>query len=120
MSDEQSTAAPAETARDGPASEQTPLLANQPQPAEEQEPSTKRLLVIVFSMWLGVFLAALGMDYFPHLEHRHKLTMYRYDHCSYFIGPNLVLVQLSVPALLASNGLLDFQRSLSAAVWTSN
>jgi hypothetical protein len=53
-----------------PASEQTPLLRDDPAnagPPEGQkpvaeEPSTQELLVILCSIWLGVFLAALGMD----------------------------------------------------------
>ncbi|KAL4780442.1 major facilitator superfamily domain-containing protein [Aspergillus varians] len=53
---------PAETAGGHPISEQTPLLADQPQqPVEDQEPSTKRLLLILCSIWVGVFLAALDI-----------------------------------------------------------
>ena len=51
------------------ASEQTPLLRDAnpacPRPDEAQEPvpetSTKELIAILSSIWLGVFLAALGM-----------------------------------------------------------
>lgn len=52
-----------ETARE-PASEQTPLLRDAPDANENtplpQEPSTKELIWILGSIWLGVFLAALG------------------------------------------------------------
>mgnify|MGYP001636376034 CR=1 FL=1 len=57
-----------DTARE-PASEQTPLLRDSPNSdANEntplhQEPSTKELIWILGSIWLGVFLAALGMDF---------------------------------------------------------
>jgi hypothetical protein len=55
-------AAPAETTGSQPVSEQTPLLADRAAgPVEVQEPSTKRLLLVLGSIWLGVFLAALGM-----------------------------------------------------------
>lgn len=54
-----------DTARE-PASEQTPLLRDAPDVNENtplpQEPSTKELIWILGSIWLGVFLAALGMD----------------------------------------------------------
>ncbi|KAL4865612.1 hypothetical protein BDV12DRAFT_188087 [Aspergillus spectabilis] len=56
-SDQVSTSAPAEITGSGPISEQTPLLANQV--VEVQEPSTKQLLLVLSSMWVGVFLAAL-------------------------------------------------------------
>jgi hypothetical protein len=56
------------TAKD-PVSEQTPLLrdapdgnANEDAPLP-QEPSTKELIWILGSIWLGVFLAALGMEH---------------------------------------------------------
>ena len=51
-------------------SEQTPLLREDPasiKPTDRQEqapieePSTRELLVILCSIWMGVFLAALGM-----------------------------------------------------------
>lgn len=51
-------------------SEQTPLLREEPasiKPGDRQEqvqieePSTRELLVILCSIWMGVFLAALGM-----------------------------------------------------------
>lgn len=54
-----------DTARE-PASEQTPLLRNAPDANENtplpQEPSTNELIWILGSIWLGVFLAALGME----------------------------------------------------------
>ncbi|KAL4922448.1 major facilitator superfamily domain-containing protein [Aspergillus aurantiobrunneus] len=54
--------ASAETAGGESVSEQTPLLADQPQPlVEDQEPSTKRLILILCSIWVGVFLAALDI-----------------------------------------------------------
>ncbi|KAL5336669.1 major facilitator superfamily domain-containing protein [Aspergillus crustosus] len=59
-SDHSTPAAPAETTGDGPISEQTSLLANQAGPTVDvQEPSTKELLLVLSSIWLGVFLAAL-------------------------------------------------------------
>jgi hypothetical protein len=51
----------AATARDESISEQTPLLAGQSQPPAEEEPSTKRLLLVLCGIWVGVFLAALGV-----------------------------------------------------------
>lgn len=60
--DQSTPPAPAENAGQEPVSEQTPLLADQPQPVlEDAEPSTKRLLLVLCSVWVGVFLAALGM-----------------------------------------------------------
>lgn len=54
-----------------PVSEQTPLLQDQtqnatatPQESEvplAEEPTTKELLLVLGSIWIGVFLAALGM-----------------------------------------------------------
>ncbi|KAL2839624.1 major facilitator superfamily domain-containing protein [Aspergillus pseudoustus] len=59
-SSQSSPAAFAETTANRPASEQTPLLADHAEgPVEAQEPSTKRLLLVLGSIWLGVFLAAL-------------------------------------------------------------
>lgn len=50
-----------------PVSEQTPLLRDAPGDANgntplTQEPSTKELIWILGSIWLGVFLAALGTN----------------------------------------------------------
>ena len=55
-----------------PVSEQTPLLGDQtpdatvtPQESEvpvAEEPTTKELLLVLGSIWIGVFLAALGMS----------------------------------------------------------
>jgi hypothetical protein len=60
--DQSTPPAPAENDGREPVSEQTPLLADQPQPAvEDAEPSTKRLLLVLCSVWVGVFLAALGI-----------------------------------------------------------
>ncbi|KAL5000127.1 major facilitator superfamily domain-containing protein [Aspergillus recurvatus] len=44
-----------------PISEQTPLLAGQSQAPAEEEPSTKRLLLVLCGIWVGVFLAALDI-----------------------------------------------------------
>jgi hypothetical protein len=51
-----------------PASEQTPLLrdaseSNAQDTPLSDEPSTKELIWILGSIWLGVFLAALGMSF---------------------------------------------------------
>lgn len=60
-----------------PATEQTPLLpeeisqaaARVPEEAQDsnaqlaQEPSTKELILVLGSVWVGVFLAALGIDF---------------------------------------------------------
>ena len=63
--------------------EHTPLLrdnASDPYLQDEQEPTaeeptTKELILILSSIWLGVFLAALGMlGPFPHLTLRDKCT----------------------------------------------
>lgn len=49
------------------ATEQTPLLPEQAQqdvptgPEDDQEPNTKELILALGSVWVGVFLAALGM-----------------------------------------------------------
>jgi hypothetical protein len=56
-----------DTARE-PASEQTPLLRDAPESNAQDtplsdEPSTKELIWILGSIWLGVFLAALGMSF---------------------------------------------------------
>ncbi|KAL3470749.1 major facilitator superfamily domain-containing protein [Aspergillus californicus] len=51
--------AAAETAGNEPASEQTPLLGDRQTPVETEEHSTKRLLLVLGSTWVGVFLAAL-------------------------------------------------------------
>ncbi|KAL2870322.1 major facilitator superfamily domain-containing protein [Aspergillus lucknowensis] len=59
-SDQSLPAAPAGTARNQPISEHTPLLAGQAETSVEvEEPSTKRLLIVLGSIWVGVFLAAL-------------------------------------------------------------
>ncbi|KAI9925211.1 hypothetical protein ASPWEDRAFT_164322 [Aspergillus wentii DTO 134E9] len=65
-SDEPTTVEAAEAAR-VPVTEQTPLLGETAQPDESEEPevplakepSTKELLLVLGSIWLGVFLAAL-------------------------------------------------------------
>jgi hypothetical protein len=56
-----------DTARE-PVSEQTPLLRDVPESNAQEtplsdEPSTKELIWILGSIWLGVFLAALGMSF---------------------------------------------------------
>lgn len=62
-------ASPVDPARAGPISEQTPLLGDASQHAGTgdgsgvplaQERSTKELILILGSIWVGVFLAALG------------------------------------------------------------
>ncbi|KAI9370050.1 major facilitator superfamily domain-containing protein [Aspergillus egyptiacus] len=58
-SDQSIAPGPSEAAGGEPLSEQTPLLAGQARPVETDEPSTKRLLVVLGSIWVGVFLAAL-------------------------------------------------------------
>ncbi|KAL2827843.1 major facilitator superfamily domain-containing protein [Aspergillus cavernicola] len=59
-SDQYIPPAPAETTGSVPASERTPLLADRGRTSiETQEPSTKRLLLVLGSTWVGVFLAAL-------------------------------------------------------------
>ncbi|KAL4885655.1 major facilitator superfamily domain-containing protein [Aspergillus karnatakaensis] len=61
MPSEQPTpSAPAESPGAGPISERTPLLPNQTESTVEvQEPSTKELILVLSSIWVGVFLAAL-------------------------------------------------------------
>ena len=44
-----------------PASEETPLLRSDGDAPLPDEASTKELIWILGSIWLGVFLAALGM-----------------------------------------------------------
>lgn len=50
------------------ATEHTPLLPERAQqeapttPTDDQEPSTKELILVLGSVWVGVFLAALGTD----------------------------------------------------------
>lgn len=56
-----------------PVTEQTPLLRGEaPEDQEDgehlQEPNMKEVIVIMSSIWLGVFLAALGMFLFTVLE----------------------------------------------------
>lgn len=68
-SDRTVDAAPADPAHAGPISEQTPLLRDSSQHAGTgdesgaplaRERSTKELILILGSIWVGVFLAALG------------------------------------------------------------
>lgn len=56
------------------ATEQTPLLRNETPEGQEdgelEEPNMREVIVIMSSIWLGVFLAALGMFCFIVLEVR--------------------------------------------------
>lgn len=61
----------AETASNEPASEHTPLLGDRQTPVETEEPSTKRLLLVLGSTWVGVFLAALGKIARLYLSNKH-------------------------------------------------
>lgn len=111
-----------ETVRE-PASEQTPLLRDGPDANDNtplpQEPSTKELIWILGSIWLGVFLAALGMH--PDSFARNKITNfsfhYRYNDRRDALRPHLFVLQLILTALVASHLLSDLQCRLPASQW---
>ena len=70
--------------REHSVSEQTPLLGEQPvsvRPSEEspvplvKDPTTKELILVLGSIWVGVFLAALGMIFNSVISVRRWLTI---------------------------------------------
>lgn len=98
-----------------PASEQTPLLRDSPNgDANEntplpQEPSTKELIWILGSIWLGVFLAALGAH--SNSFRRNKITNFsfhnRYNDRRHALRPHLLVLQLILTAFVASHFVSD-------------
>lgn len=108
-----------------PASEQTPLLRDSPDgDANEntplpQEPSTKELIWILGSIWLGVFLAALGM--YSNTLSGNKITNFsfhhRYNDCRHTLRPHLFILQLILAAFVASHFVSDLQCCLPASQW---
>ena len=113
-----------DTARE-PASEQTPLLRDSPNSdANEntplhQEPSTKELIWILGSIWLGVFLAALGMNF--NSFRGNTMTDYsshcRYNNRCHALRAYLLVLQLILVAVVASHFLFDLQCRLPASQW---
>lgn len=110
-----------------PVSEETPLL-REAGPAHEgetteQEPvieerATKELILILGSIWLGVFLAALGMffDGRPSdVEGVLTESLHRYYHCRDIVGPHLLLVQFFLAPLMASNIIPNLECRLPAS-----
>lgn len=108
-------------------SESTPLLQEVPpepieadrgiqqqQDAPEEilidEPSTKKLAAIMASVWLGVFLGALGTSTVPILVYT-LLTTTRRNHHSHPFHPHIKLVQFLQITLMARLSLLHCQRS---------
>lgn len=110
-----------------PATEQTPLLREETQqyaPPDTaatqdsevplaQEPSTRELVLILGSIWVGVFLAALGMitgtEFSRFVCHANPVIICRYYHRCDADGPNILVLSLSVAAFLAGNCVSDFQ-----------
>lgn len=105
------------------ATEQTPLLGEADPAAldraEEaplaEEASFKELIVILGSIWLGVFLAALGMWCSPSFEFHSNQRRCRFNHCSDIIRTHLVIFQLLLAAFLAGNLLPHFQCGIPAS-----
>lgn len=112
------------------ATEQTPLLGEtDPGPsdqAEEQAPlaeeaSFKELIVILGSIWLGVFLAALGMLHLPSSnEFQSNQSYCRFNYRRDTIGAHLVFLQLVLAALLAGNLLPHLECRFPASEWPTD
>ena len=108
-----------------PASEQTPLLRDSPNGDGSentplpQEPSTKELIWILGSIWLGVFLAALGMH--SNSSRRIKITNFsyscRYNDRRHALRPHFFVLQLILAAFVASHFVSDLQCCLPASQW---
>jgi hypothetical protein len=81
-----------------PASEQTPLLrdaseSNAQDTPLSDEPNTKELIWILGSIWLGVFLAALGKSGLRLIVGRKLIELNRrYNNCRYAVRAHLVLI----------------------------
>lgn len=102
-----------DTARE-PASEETPLLRSEGDAPLPDEASTKELIWILGSIWLGVFLAALGMiNRFLPLFATNNL--HRYDYRRYSLRAHLLILQFLLAALVARNFVPDLQCRLPAA-----
>lgn len=111
------------------ATEQTPLLgeANPATDRAEEAPlaeeaSFKELIVILGSIWLGVFLAALGMLACHNLNCGliTNQSCCRFNNRRDIIRTNLVILQLVLVALLAGNFLPHFQCSIPASKWPTD
>jgi hypothetical protein len=114
--------ADAERAR---ATEQTPLLRDaDPASAgrDGQEPdeiSTKELVITLGSVWLGIFLAALGMSKRPELMERSLTKAHRrFNDCRDTVSTHLLLLQLLLASIMAGNFLPHFECRLSASQWS--
>ena len=113
-------------------SESTPLLQEVPpepieadrgieqqQDAPEEilidEPSKKKLAAIMASIWLGVFLGALGIIICA-VAYNFRLTTTRRNHHSHPLHAHIKLVQLLYTPIMARIGLLHRQCSSTANI----
>lgn len=127
--DQSRTGAPDEP-RGEPVSEQTPLLGdhtpNEPLPSGDsevplaEEPSSKELILVLGSIWVGVFLAALGMTCPTTGSPFAEADGVRHYNCRYSHCPHLVLLPVLHSAVLARYLLPDFQCRLSTTEWASD
>lgn len=118
---------PREPDDSGAASERSPLLENginggavADSPPLPEEPSTAKLLLILSSIWVGVFLAALGLFSIGDMNAQASLTMRRLDsHCD-SEQPHFRLVQLVHPLLMARLGIPDCECCAAAPQRTAD
>lgn len=114
-----------------PVTEQTPLLREDTQQHAPpgtaatqdsefplaQEPSTRELILILGSIWVGVFLAALGMiaglTFCGLSALLIPVMICRYYNCCDSDSPDILVLSFSIAALVAGNCVSDFQCRIS-------
>lgn len=111
------------------ATEQTPLLREvEPVPVDQEEEQTERappdyevsvkeLSVILGSIWLGVFLAALGSLHYSALCEFTGSRRCRFNHCCDTLSTDLVFIQLFLSTLLAGSLLFNLKCRVPTIEW---
>ena len=104
------------------ATEQTPLLREAdpasagPDGQEPDEISTKELVITLGSIWLGVFLAALGRFRRPGImEYPLTKAHCRFNDCRDTVSTYLLLLQLLLTAIVAGHFVPDLQCRVSTS-----
>lgn len=104
------------------ATEQTPLLREAdpaeagPEGQEPDEISTKELVITLGSIWLGVFLAALGrLRRSEMIEYTLIKAHCRFNNCRDTVSTYLLLLQLLLTAIVAGHFVPDLKCRLSTS-----